>query len=330
MRWLSPGGARGRLSVFIFHRVLPEADPLLPDEPDAARFDAIVAFLARHYRILPLADAVRAHQRGTLPPAAACITFDDGYADNLTVAAPILRRHGATATFFIATGFIDGGRMWNDTVIEAVRRAPAGALDWRDLGLDEAVMGSAAERVPVYGRWLKALKHLPLARRTELTDEIARRAGLPARGDLMMTVAQLRELHGQGMEIGGHTVSHPILCRLDGAAARDEIGAGREQLAAWLGTAPEVFAYPNGVPGADYGPRDVALVRAAGFIGAVTTAWGAARPDTDAFELPRFLPWDRSMLRFGLRSALTLLRDRPHPAAAEPRAAEPGLKASDR
>ena len=82
--------------------------------------------------------------------------------------------------------------------------------------------------------------------------------------------------------------------------------------------------------GADYGPRDVALVRAAGFIGAVTTAWGAARPDTDAFELPRFLPWDRSMLRFGLRSALTLLRDRPHPAAAEPRAAEPGLKASDR
>ena len=95
------------------------AEVLLPGEPDAQRFEQIAAFLARCFRVMPLPDAIDALQRGCLPAAAACITFDDGYADNLEVAAPILRKHGLSATFFIATGFTGGGRMFNDTVIEA-------------------------------------------------------------------------------------------------------------------------------------------------------------------------------------------------------------------
>ena len=310
LRWLSPAGPGGRLSIFIFHRVLERADPLLPGEPDAERFDRIVGFIARHFQVLPLADAASRLAAGRLPAAAACITFDDGYADNLTVAAPILRRHGVTATFFIASGFIDGGRMWNDTVIEAVRRAPPGELDARDLGLGVHAIGDDASRVRVYGDMLNKLKYLDLPLRDERTGESARRAGLPRQADLMMTRRQVVELRDGGMEIGAHTMRHPILSKVDAATAAAEIGDGRDQLAGWLGCPPEVFAYPNGAPGTDYTERDVALVRRAGFRCAVSTARGAAGRGADPFQLPRFTPWDRTLPRFALRCADTLVRSR--------------------
>jgi peptidoglycan/xylan/chitin deacetylase (PgdA/CDA1 family) len=63
------------------------------------------------------------------------ITFDDGYADNVEVALPILLRYEIAADFFVSTGFLDGGRMWNDTVIEAFRATPLDRVDLGDFGL---------------------------------------------------------------------------------------------------------------------------------------------------------------------------------------------------
>ena len=73
--------------------------------------------------LMPLATAVRRLRDRSLPGRAACITFDGGYADNAQVALPILQRHAAPATFFVASGFLDGGYSWTDAVIELVREA---------------------------------------------------------------------------------------------------------------------------------------------------------------------------------------------------------------
>jgi peptidoglycan/xylan/chitin deacetylase (PgdA/CDA1 family) len=287
--------------------VLDCFDPLRPDEPDAARFERIVSFITSNYRVLPLAEASAALARGGLPAAAACITFDDGYADNLTVAAPILERYGAVATVFVSTGYTNGGRMWNDSVIEAVRKMPLGDVDWREFGLGTAVLSDNESRRRLIGAVLPALKPRAVAQRAAVADEIARRAGVAAtQSDSMMTQAQLRAWRARGFSVGGHTVGHPILARLDDAAAFKEIAHGREQLAEWLGEAPQAFAYPNGVPGRDYGPRDVALVRRAGYVCAVSTRRAAACPNSDLYQLPRFMPWDRSMWGFGLRCARML------------------------
>jgi peptidoglycan/xylan/chitin deacetylase (PgdA/CDA1 family) len=304
------------LSIFIFHRVLPRPDPLLPGEPDAEHFDRIVGFICRHFTVLGLADAAAKLSAGRLPAAAACITFDDGYADNRTVAAPILRRHGATATFFVATGFIDGGRMFNDTVIEAVRLLPVGELDIRDIGLGVHVIDDVASRVRTYADLLNRLKYLEPSERLQQASEIARRAGLADRCDLMMTRGQVLELADMGMEIGAHTVHHPILRSVDGDRAAQEIADSRDVLGGWLGKAPTVFAYPNGVPGVDYTERDVELVRRAGFKCAVSTARGAAGTGSDVFQLPRFTPWDRTLPRFALRCAETLLKPKFNVASA--------------
>lgn len=298
---LSPAGGRGRLSIFYFHRVLPEIDPMLPDEPDVQRFGQTVGWIASWFRVIALSEAIARLKSGTLPSRAAAITFDDGYADNYTQALPVLRSHGLTATFFIATGFIERGRMWNDTVIEAIRRTSHESLDLSGLGLGRFALRSVDQRRAVADSLLHKIKHLEHQQRTEVVGaiEVACAATLPM--DLMLSGEEIRGLSSAGMEVGAHTHTHPILTRLDDASARKEISSSRELLRDLTGQTIELFAYPNGLPGRDFDGRHVAMVRDAGFRGAVTTAAGASDKDADCLQLPRFTPWDRTRQRFGIR-----------------------------
>lgn len=309
---LSPAGAGGRLSALIFHRVVPQRDPLFPGEVDAAEFDAICSWVRDWFQVLPLDAAVERLARGDLPARALAITFDDGYRDNREVALPILQRHGLTATFFVSTGFLDGGRMWNDTVIEAVRGSPKAVLDLSGLGgghLGEVALGAPgdwATRRAALGSILPVAKYLAPAARADFVAGLAERAGAALPGDLMMASTQVTELHRAGMQIGAHTVNHPILTRLAEAAVRDEMASSKATLEALTGAPVTLFAYPNGQPGQDYAEREVAAARAVGFRAAMSTTWGAARSGADLFQLPRFTPWDRSRWRFGLRMARML------------------------
>lgn len=301
---VAPGGARG-LSILVYHRVLAQPDPLFPTQVDARRFALQLDVLKECFNVLPLPEAVARLRAGSLPPRAASISFDDGYADNATVALPILRGRGMHATFFVASGFLDGGRMWNDTVIEAVRRTRRPAFDGGFLGLGEVRTGTPEEKRAAVDALLGALKYRGVHERAELVARVAQECGAELPRDLMMSSRQVRELHGAGMEIGAHTVNHPILATLPVAAARSEIASGREALEATVRGRVGLFAYPNGKPGQDYRPEHVEMVRALGFDAAVSTAWGRAGPG-DMFQLPRFTPWDRAPLRFALRLAHNL------------------------
>lgn len=297
----SPGGTRGVLSILIFHRVLQRQDPLFPDEVDAARFDQLLNWVGTCFSVVPLDHAVEGLKVGRLPPRALSITFDDGYADNYTVALPILQKHGMSATFFIASDFLDGGRMWNDTVIESVRGSPSDELDLRVVGLGQYRIGSVEERRSAIDRILPQIKYLALSSRAETVSALANICGAQLSNDLMMTSVQLRALRAAGMVVGGHTRRHPILARLDDSAAFDEIVGGKADLESILGERLSLFAYPNGKPGKDYLARHVDMVRRAGYCCAVTTSSGVSRCGADVFQLPRFTPWDRTPLRFNLR-----------------------------
>lgn len=296
----------GKLSIFIFHRVLPQADPLLPFEPSAEEFDWMVRFISRTFTVLPLSEAARRLKTGALPPAAATITFDDGYADNLEVAWPILKRYKVPATFFIATSFLEGGRMWNDDVIEAFRLSRKDELDLSEFDLGTHRVDNPASRVKGYETVLGKLKYFEHRLRSEIAGEVANRCAVPKQAELMMTHRQLRLLHDEGAEIGAHTRTHPILERLDDTAALQEIESGRQELEALIGTAVRVFAYPNGVPGRDCSARHAAMVRQAGFEAAVSTRQACATTSSDIFQLPRFTPWDRTPLKFAMRSMMNL------------------------
>jgi peptidoglycan/xylan/chitin deacetylase (PgdA/CDA1 family) len=300
----------GRLLVLIFHRVLERPDPLRGGEVDAATFRWQMEQLRRHFKVLPLDEAISGLSEGSLPRRAACITFDDGYADNVTLALPILQDLGLPATFFIATGFLDGGRMWNDTVIEAIRGA-TGELDLADLGLKRYVLGSDDERRAAVADVLGSIKYRALEDRESVAAAIAERSGVSLPDGLMMNSRDVAVLANAGMTIGGHTVNHPILKNLSLEQARAEILDGKARLEQLAGKPVTVFAYPNGKPGEDYERREVELLRDCGFAGAVTTAWGVGSIGGDLFQLPRFTPWDRTPGRFVLRLLHNYARTQP-------------------
>jgi peptidoglycan/xylan/chitin deacetylase (PgdA/CDA1 family) len=294
----------------MYHRVTAEPDAIT-GEVDARLFDLQMRALREYFSVLPLSEAVSRLQQGSLPARAVSITFDDGYADNHDVALPILRRHGLSATFFVANGFLNGGRMFNDTVIEAIRRASGGTIDIESAGLRGIRVGSIAEKRAAVAQVLRAVKYLDPDQRDRAAAEVASLADSRLPDDLMMNDSEVRALANNGMEIGGHTVSHPILTRIDAERARQEIFANRLALGQITGSEPRLFAYPNGVPGEDYALEHVAIVRETGYRAAVSTSWGAANRETSLFELPRFTPWDRDPVRFAVRLLHNMVARRP-------------------
>jgi peptidoglycan/xylan/chitin deacetylase (PgdA/CDA1 family) len=151
---------------------------------------------------------------------------------------------------------------------------------------------TAAQRRQVIDLLLPKVKYLGLAQREAFLAKLmerARCARLPL--DLMMRSDQVVQICRAGMEIGGHTVSHPILCSVADDVAKAEITGGRERLESLLDKRVDLFAYPNGVPSRDYDERHVAMVRALGFRAAVSTAAGVATLASDIHQLPRYTPW---------------------------------------
>ena len=303
----SPAGKHAKLSIVIYHRVLLEPDLLLGQKGDIASFDTQLRILSRNFNILPLSQAVKLLRSNTLPSRAVCITFDDGYADNAEIALPILKKYSAVATFFVSSGVLNGGRMWNDTVIESIRGAQGDILDLTQLGLGSYSIQTVAERQTVLMMLIDKLKYMPQKQRHEWVDKLSTIIAAALPDNLMMTSDQVRKLHREGMEIGAHTISHPILARIDNAIAYNEIAEGKKILEEIINAPVNLFAYPNGKPNKDYLVDHVKMVKEIGFDAAVSTAWGAAQKGNDIYQLPRFTPWDLNEEFFVLRMTRNML-----------------------
>ncbi len=302
-------GANGkqRLSILIYHRVLPAYDYMRESEHTAECFDWQMEFLSRHFSPLSLSDALGLMDAGKLPQRAVCVTFDDGYADNALLAQPILEKWRIPATVFVSTKYIDGGRMWNDSVLEALRRSRQTTMDLTSLGLGRLELNSEINRKASAYQLIQRIKYLPLEERQRVVMLVEEQSeDLPE--NLMLTTEQLRAMQHSGIEIGGHTHSHPILASMADDDAREEIERGKQVLEDALGKPVRFFAYPNGIPGKDYLPVHQKMVKEAGFEAALTTQWGVSDISTDRWQLRRFTPWDKTQTKFITRLLLNLGR----------------------
>lgn len=297
----------GRLPVLAFHRVVPTPDPLRDFDLDAGAFKRQMEWVASVFRVIPLADAVRLLPGGKLPSRALCLTFDDGYRDNLDVAVPILQELGLHATFFLTTAYQDGGMMWNDLLIESLLRWPGTEVDLRNVGLGVMEWRSPQARRRMLPEIIQHFKYLPVETRESEARELYSAAGLLPLS-LMMTTEGIAKLHKAGMGVGGHTHSHPILTRLSVKDSRMEIEENKARLEDVIGERVTIFAYPNGKPGLDFTAVHVKQVREAGYKAAFTSAPGLGDRDTDILQLPRFTPWDRTKGRYILRLAQNYFR----------------------
>lgn len=248
-------------------------------------FAAHVAALSRDADIVPLAEI---GTRGPRPRVA--LTFDDGYRDNLEIAAPILAAAGAPATFFVTTAVLDRPEaFWWDRLASVLARPARGAgmvaITRPDLRLtvDVRTEEGRARALVAFGLRLRTLAP---AEQKDAVDEIAEQVGhRPDDGCEALDAAGLRALAGRGFEVAVHTRRHRFLPAAADDEAVDEIAGCVGDLAAVLGRAPAALAYPHG--GVD--PRVVGIARANGIDRAVTTASGAIRRGTDPLTLPRLV-----------------------------------------
>jgi len=252
-------------------------------------FERHVRFLARTCRIVSL-DALAAWLAGDLPLAgpAVAITFDDGYRDNYAHAYPILRRYGATATFYVVTEAIgDAEPLWTAELRGLLLRARARGVPVPRIGDHPVDVGDPAalrRTIRGMGRILRAVDR---ATRRGLLAELRARLGPPdGPPAVMMTWDELREMHRGGMTIGSHTMSHPALTEIPPAEAAREIAGSRARLEAELDAPVTHFAYPN--PGACVHVDEAvkALVREAGYSTARTSSKGPVTPGADLLALP--------------------------------------------
>ncbi len=294
-----------RLAVLVFHRVLPAPDAFLASDPDAPTFAELMHLVRERFRPLSLVEGLYRLAHNTLPPRAVSVTFDDGYADNLEVAFPILQRLEIPATLFVASGYLDGRCMWNDRLCQAIRRCPGPSVDLTPYGAGIRPLGGPRARAMLVRDLLRVFKYQTAEQRDEVAADLAARYA-PDLTSPMLTRAQVRELYDQGCEIGGHTVTHPILARTPDQTAYQEIAENKEDLEGLLGTRLRFFAYPNGKPELDFTETHTAMVRTLGYQAALTTGHGVAVAGTDPMRLPRFTPWERTPMRFGIRLLLNM------------------------
>ena len=295
------GKGEGRLCIVNYHRILPAPDPLLDSEPTVDTFRWQMELLARCFNVLPLHDAVRMLATERMPPRAVAITFDDGYRSTHDLALPVLREFGLPATVFVTTGHMENGSMWNDIILEATRRLPDGELELHDIGCGSYPLHTASDRQHTAVALTERSKYLTPPARTQLREKLEALAGGTLAQELMLTRDMVRTLDRNNVEIGGHTITHPILTRIDDDEARAEIGGNKQQLEAILGKPLRLFAYPNGKHGVDFDARHTQMVREAGYAAAFTTAVGPATRHSDRFEIPRSRPWDAHPLMFAGR-----------------------------
>lgn len=286
-----------RCTVLGYHRVASERVGYreICVAPETLR--AHVRHLTTHgYDVLTLAeytDYLAGRRR--LTRDSVLLTFDDGYRDNFTEALPILRAAGVPATVFVVTGAIEGPPLWWDRVAGAVRALrDAGATSLPgDVALIEPVAAMLADGLTgsddaactAIGAMIDHLKDLPAEERAGV---LAALEGLaPAHEvDLMMTWAMLEQLRADGIDIGAHTVTHPMLSRLSADDARAEIEGSRHAVHQRLGIEATAFAYPYG-KSEMFTDETVTLVGAAGFSLAFTTENGRDEPGTATYRLRR-------------------------------------------
>ena len=294
--------------ILMEHRVAAPAPAPWSLGVSPRHFAEQVEALRRHRTVLSLRQLVLDLAEGRLRPGAVAITFDDGYADNLHAALPVLERADVPATVFVSTGHLGrraywwdelAGRLLHDRPLPAVLRLPAlGGGEWP---LDDAPSppgwraadGPATARQAAYLAIWQRMRALPDAAQRRVLDEVA--AAVPdagaAAGDAgrPMTAAEAARLAASRcIEIGAHTATHPALPGLSRGDQYREIRAGRSACEAIAGGDVRSFAYPYG----DLSPESIELVRACGFDSACSTEAAAVGARSDRHALPRLAAGD--------------------------------------
>ena len=299
--------------ILLYHRVSEGApDPqLLAVTP--AHFAEHLEILAERCTPVHLPDVQRPRNRRPGRHRVA-VTFDDGYADNLLQAKPLLERRQVPATVFVVAGHVGGTEFWWDELAGVLLDTPLlpsvlacrvgggrrtwalgdGVESYREWNVLQA---GAGDRGNAYEDLCALLGDLDAHERERVLDQVADWAGVErrARADhRVMTPEELVALAEGGLvEIGGHTMTHPRLSALRLSAQLREMREGKTRLESLLGRPVTSFSYPFGGP-SDFTLGSMAMAQLAGFRLACANFPSRVHRFSPTFALPRFIVRDWS------------------------------------
>lgn len=300
--------------ILMYHRISTVA----PDPWDLcvspAHFEEHLQVLCKDFQVLTLQQFVQTQQENRLPHRAVAITFDDGYADNLYEAQPLLEKYDLPATFFVSSGYLGQERefWWDELgrhVLESDRLPPVLSLningarfEWHLQKVDgdaplvpNQQQGRAKKRVnaphsrlELYQDIWQHLYPLPHEVRQGILTEIAAWMGSSTEtrdSHRIMTHKELG-LFAQSplVEIGGHTITHTSLAAHSASVQGAEIRENKRQLETIVEHPIKTFSYPHG----DYTPATIQLLRTEGFSSACTVEAQPVWRGSHRFQLPRY------------------------------------------
>lgn len=308
--------------ILMYHRIAnADIDPWrLAVSP--AVFDKQLRQLKQRRSVLPLLEFAHRSRAGCLPSNAVAITFDDGYACNATVAAPLLEKYQLPATVFVVTGYLSSNEeFWWDALERIIFHTNAECLSSSTNGEAPVIVrlrgelgctserntniGPSEIRRAAYVELWSRFRAIEDGLRREVLAALHRQSGVPSMRrptHRVMTVQEARKLLVSGLiDIGAHSVSHPPLSQTATADQRNEIVRSRDACADLSGRLPRAFAYPYG----DYGDETIRLVAEAGFDVACTTAPYGVSIRSHMLRMPRIAVhnWNVSQFATAMRSA---------------------------
>ena len=319
-------GLREGALILRYHRIGEHDGDPWPLAVSAENFAQQLDVLDRQVQVLSLRELARRLGDGRLLGRAVVLTFDDGYADNLLVAKPLLERHGMSATVFVVTGHVGGGReLWSD---ELARILLTGDTLPASLELDVAgqrhrfnLPADAGQnaRLALYYKVWGLLVLLPADAQQAGLDALRDWACMPSAvrpSRRTLTADEVAELAEDGLiDIGAHTVNHADLSAAPAQVQKAEIEDSKAACEAILDRPVTAFAYPYGRVGA----ATPDLLRAAGFACACTCEKDIVHANSELLHLPRFYvgDWDGEEFARRLRRAFLA------PSSRSPRGGSP-------
>ena len=234
-------------------------------------FDAQMNYLAEHYEVVSMQDLVDAYQRGKrLPPRAVMVTFDDAYCDFAEEAWPILKRYHLPVTLFVPTAYPDHPErlFWWDRLYASVMKTAR--LDALDTEIGRLPLATAKERLQTYKRLRNYVKSLPHQTAMVWIDRICDTLGAPLNQNDILGWDALRQLAKEGVTMGVHTQTHPLMNRIAPDQMRSEAEGALHDLMREIGNILPVFAYPSG----GFNATAIQVLEDLGFIAAFTTLRG--------------------------------------------------------
>ena len=286
--------------ILTYHSIGCSDNSFFPVLPPTV-FEEQIRYLSKRFRLITLQTLMSALSSGVVPKESLVLTFDDGYKDNFTVALPILKQYGAVGTLFLTTNCIGTGLpLWTDVFGALFQETTVKSLYWR-FGKPETFSWTCSqEKILAFKTIKNLIKTLPEDRKIEVLADIEEQLGSASSfnwSQRMLDWDEVRILHEAGIEIGGHTSSHPILSRISEEQVYRELSDSKNSIEDKIQAPVTSLAYPNGTIN-DYNEEIQRIAEEVGYRSACTTIDGVVTSSSSLFALPRLYTTEPSLSRF--------------------------------